>query len=93
MDFGRLECSYNIKMGLPDFILLRRIESLLRTDNQWLLKTPDSAPAFKTLGRWSRWRKSDYRFGSHAEILETHVDLLEFAKRIGAFDVTKEKYR
>jgi hypothetical protein len=80
-------------MGFLDFILLRRIEPLLRTDNQWLIKTPDNAPAFKTLGRWSRWRKSNDRFGSHAEVLETHLDLLEFAKRVGLFDVTKERYR
>lgn len=80
-------------MGLPDFILLRRIESLLQTDHQWLLKTPDSAPAFKTLGRFSRWRRSNDRFGYHAELLETHVDLLEFAKRTGLFDTTKERMR
>lgn len=80
-------------MGLQDFILLRRIEALLRTDHQWLLKTPDSAPAFKTLGRYSRWRKSSDRFGSHPEILETHVDLVEFAKRTGLVDVTKERMR
>lgn len=80
-------------MGHPDFILLRRIEPLLLTDNQWLLKTPDNAPAFKTLGRYSRWRRSNDKFGHHAELLEIHVDLLEFAKRTGLFDVTKEKIR
>lgn len=78
-------------MGVPDFVLLRRIEPLLRTDHQWLVKTPDNAPAFKTLGRYSRGRKSDVRFGVHAELLETHLDLLEFAKRTGLFDQTKEK--
>lgn len=80
-------------MGLPDFILLRRIEPLLLTDNQWLLKTPDNAPAFKTLGRWSRWRRPNDRYGSHTEVLETHLNLLEFAIRTGLFDPKTEKFR
>ena len=79
-------------MGVPDFVLLRRIEPLLRTDHQWLVKTPENAPAFKTLGRYSRWRRSNDRFGIHSELLETHLDLLEFAKRTGLFDGTKEHY-
>ena len=83
--------SLRIHMGLPDFILLRRIEKLLATDNQWLIKTPENAPAFRTLGRYSRWRKSDDRFGYQAEILETHLNLLEFAKRTGLFNQAKEK--
>lgn len=79
-------------MGLPDFVLLRRIEPLLRTDNQWLVKTPANAPAFKTLGRYSRWRRSNDRYGSHPELLETHLDLLEFSKRTGLFDCAKERW-
>ena len=52
-----------------------------------------TAPAFKTLGRWSRWRRANDRYGSHPEVLETRLDLLEFAKMVGLFDVTKERYR
>lgn len=78
-------------MGLPHFILMRRIEDLLRSDEQWLVKSPDGSPAHKTLGRYSRWRKSHERFGHHAELLETHVDLVEFATRTGLFDPKKER--
>lgn len=80
-------------MPLPDFILLRRIERLLRTDKQWLVKTPPNAPAFNVLGRYSRWRKADEKFGIQSELLETHLDLVEFAQRTGLFDATKEKAR
>ena len=70
-------------MGLQEFVLLRKIEKLLRTEGQWLVKTPDNAPAFKNLGRYSRWRRSSNRFVSHAELLEANLNLLEFAKRTG----------
>lgn len=77
---------------IEDFILLKRIEARLDTAGQWLVKTPNGDAAYKELGRWSRWRRNPNRWVAGYEVLETHIELLELAKRVGCFDVSKERY-
>lgn len=76
---------------VEDFVLLKRIEAKLKTEGQWLVKTPSGDPAFKELGRWSRWRRHpDKRMGGF-ELLEVQISLTELAVRIRVLDETREK--
>lgn len=76
---------------VEDFVLLKRIEAKLKTEGQWLVKTPSGDPAFEELGRWSRWRRHpDKRVGGF-ELLEPQVSLKDLALRIRVLDQTREK--
>lgn len=76
-----------------DFILLRRLETRLRSVGQWLQKTAEGDPRFKELGRWSRWRKNPDRWKAGFEVLEVDIDLLEIASRVGVYDKNREKIK
>lgn len=76
---------------VEDFVLLKRIEAKLKTEGQWLVKTPSGDPAFEELGRWSRWRKNPDKWVGGFEQLETHISIIELAVRIGVLDQTREK--
>lgn len=78
---------------VEDFVLLKRIKAKLKTEEQWLVKTPLGDPAYKELGRWSRWRKNTDCWKGGFELLEADIDLLELASRVGVYDRSREKIR
>jgi hypothetical protein len=76
---------------VEDFVLLKRITAKLKTEEQWLVKTALGDPAYKELGRWSRWRRHpDKRVGGF-ELLEAQISLKELAVRIRVLDQTSQK--
>ena len=76
---------------VEDFVLLKRITAKLKTEEQWLVKTAMGDPAYKELGRWSRWRRHrDKRVGGF-ELLEAHIDPVELAARVDVFDRGREQ--
>lgn len=80
-------------MSVHEFLLQKRIADRLGEKGQWMVKTPEGDPKHKELGRWSRWRKNPDRWVGGYEVLETHIELLELAKRIGVFNPTVDKFR
>jgi len=76
---------------VEDFVLLKRITAKLKTEEQWLVKTALGDPAYKELGRWSRWRRHpDKRVGGF-ELLEPHVSLKDLAMRIEVLNQRRKK--
>lgn len=76
---------------VEDFVLLKRLKDKLRTADQWLVKTAEGDPAFRELGRFSRWRRNPDRRAGGLEVLETNIDFIELATRVGVFDPTRER--
>jgi hypothetical protein len=74
-------------------VLLKRIKAKLRTADQWLVKTPEGDPAYRELGRFSRWRRNPNKWVGGYETLETHIVLKELAQCIGVFDPAIELLR
>ena len=72
---------------IEDFVLLKKFNAKLKTADQWLVKTAEGDPAYRELGRWCRWRRNPDRRAGGLEVLETHIELLNLAQRVGRFDI------